>query len=200
MLRSAPTDDDTLREFRLAARVMTAIAAGFFSIGGIAIAVAAPGPSTAERVSAAAPAVPAREAAPAATAPAPTVTTAASVQAGAPVVVEVTMGEFFFAPEHITVPVGRPIRFEVTNPGVVPHEFLVGDRHAQDEAEKAMAKGGKNAEPGHSHRGAASIYLEPGASGVLEATFDAPGKLLVGCHVPGHYAAGMKGTFTVTEA
>jgi len=30
-------------------------------------------------------------------------------------------------------------------------------------------------------------------------TFKSPGTLLFGCHVAGHYAAGMAGTITVTQ-
>ena len=114
-------------------------------------------------------------------------------------VVKVDMGEFFFSPSQITVPAAKTIRFEVSNPGVVPHELVIGDRHVQDDAEKAMASGGAG-HGTHSHgaREAPSVYLGAGESGTLEATFDTPGELLIGCHVPGHWAAGMKGTFTVT--
>ena len=192
MRRSAPTDDDTLREFRLAARVMTGIAAAFFMIGGVAVAVAMPDRDVAVVAAAAVrPAV-----------ASPTTTTTAPEpaieDANAPLVVEVTMGEFFFAPQDISVAAGRRVRFEVSNPGVAPHEFLIGDRHAQDDAEKQMAKGGSSAARSHSHDDVVSIYLDPGESGVVEAVFDTPGDLLVGCHVPGHYAAGMKGSLTVT--
>jgi heme/copper-type cytochrome/quinol oxidase subunit 2 len=38
----------------------------------------------------------------------------------------------------------------------------------------------------------AAITLQPGVSGELAYTFDQPGTYEVGCHQPGHYAAGMK--------
>jgi uncharacterized cupredoxin-like copper-binding protein len=34
----------------------------------------------------------------------------------------------------------------------------------------------------------------------LVYTFDQPGTLEYGCHVPGHYPAGMRGTIVVTPA
>jgi len=35
------------------------------------------------------------------------------------------------------------------------------------------------------------------ATVTLVYTFDHEGTLIIGCHVPGHYAAGMRGTITV---
>jgi uncharacterized cupredoxin-like copper-binding protein len=196
---TAPTDADARRELRLAALVMGGLAAGFTVIAGVSVAVAMPesdGPAA--RVVAAVAADPA----PATTAPAttaPAATAAPTVaDPSAPLVVSVTLGELFFAPKALEVPAGRPIRFEVTNPGALPHELLIGDRHAQDEAEKQMAKGGAAASHSHGDE-APSLYLEAGQRGTLEVTFDEPGELLIGCHVPGHWAAGMRGTLSVSR-
>lgn len=41
------------------------------------------------------------------------------------------------------------------------------------------------------------IGLPAGATKTLTYTFGQPGTLLYGCHVSGHYQAGMKGTITV---
>jgi uncharacterized cupredoxin-like copper-binding protein len=43
-----------------------------------------------------------------------------------------------------------------------------------------------------------SLLLEPGKSGELTHTFEEAGEILIGCHQPGHYEAGMKTTITVT--
>jgi uncharacterized cupredoxin-like copper-binding protein len=198
---TAPTDADNTRQFRLAARLMAALAAGFFALGGVAVAVAMPDERLTSRAAPFQPAPPEPPAVAAAPAPAPPppATLPAAEDPNAPLVVKVTMGEFFFAPKRITAPAGRLIRFEVSNPGVVSHEFLIGDRHTQDDAEAEMAKGAKSGK-GHTHADSASIYLDAGESGVLEATFDTPGELLIGCHVPGHWSAGMEGTFTVTAS
>lgn len=190
-----PTDADTRREFRLAALLTAALAAGFFAISSVAVAVAMRD-DIVGTPSAPSPPAPLDEPPIAATSVS---TPTPSEDPNAPLIVQVEMGEFFFSPTRITAPAGRPVRFEVSNPGAVPHEFLVGDRHAQNDAEAEMAKGGAAA-TSHSHADAASLYLDAGESGVLEATFDSPAELLVGCHVPGHWAAGMKGTLTVTAS
>lgn len=54
--------------------------------------------------------------------------------------------------------------------------------------------GGPERGGAHSHDGAEapSLYLRPGEHGTIEATFDTPGTFLIGCHVPGQWAAGMK--------
>jgi uncharacterized cupredoxin-like copper-binding protein len=55
---------------------------------------------------------------------------------------------------------------------------------------------------GHTGHGAAghhgdavpSIYLRPGGSSELTVTFSKKGEVQIGCDVPGHWAAGMRGT------
>lgn len=195
---TAPTDADTRREFRLAALLTGGLAAGFALIAGVSVAVAMPEADTPAPMAAVAAEPAPKTTAPATTVPAP-LTAPAVEDPATPLVVPVTLGEFFFAPKALEVPAGRVVRFEVTNPGALPHELLIGDRHAQDEAEKQMAKGGSS-ETSHSHGAdVPSLYLEAGGRGVLEVTFDEPGELLIGCHVPGHWAAGMRGTLTVSR-
>ncbi len=43
----------------------------------------------------------------------------------------------------------------------------------------------------------AAIVVQPGDSGELSYAFSEPGTYRVGCHQPGHYAAGMKIDVTV---
>lgn len=114
-----------------------------------------------------------------------------TVPAG-PMVVEVVMDEFSYRPRRVQVPAGVPVVLEVVNVGKVDHEIVIGDEHVQDEAEAAMADGG------HAHDGdVPALDLRPGERGTIEATFQEPGTLLLGCHVPGHWAAGMKGFLDV---
>ena len=190
------TDIDTVRDFKLAAAIFTAVAVAFAVVGIGAVAVAMPeratvsaaGESTARQTE-----TPSVSEVPGTTVP---LAQAPAEDPTAPLVIKVEMGEFSFTPSRITAPSGRLIRFEIVNTGVAPHEFLLGDQHTQDEAEREMAKG--SSAGGHAHDDTLSIYLDAGESGVLETTFDAPASLLIGCHVPGHWAAGMKGSLTVT--
>ena len=49
----------------------------------------------------------------------------------------------------------------------------------------------------HGHDNALS--LKAGETGSLSMTFADAGSLLIGCHEPGHYDAGMKATLTVVD-
>ena len=121
---------------------------------------------------------------------------------GAPVRV-VMNDRFRYRPAAIMVRAGRRVTFDVTNAGKLPHEFILGDRATQLDHERQM-QGGSPA-GGHAH--GPSGHATPGAGGALTVppgqtrritwTFDEPGIVLYGCHVLGHWAAGMKGTIVV---
>ena len=99
-----------------------------------------------------------------------------------------------FVPGAITVRTGETVAFVVTNTGRLPHEFVIGPAAAQDAHEREMASGMRMA---MNDEAAFSLDVPPGQARTLVYTFRAPGALLYGCHVPGHYAAGMRGTITV---
>jgi uncharacterized cupredoxin-like copper-binding protein len=99
-----------------------------------------------------------------------------------------------FVPDALTVRAGETIAFEIRNAGAVPHEFFVGTAAEQAEHEREMAAGAPmHAEPGQ-------VDVPAGQTARLVYTFDQPGTLEYGCHVPGHYAAGMRGTITITPS
>jgi Cu+-exporting ATPase len=99
-----------------------------------------------------------------------------------------------FAPENLTVRAGETISFEISNPGVVPHELFLGTAAEQQAHEAEMASGAPmHAEPGQ-------VDIPAGKTVRLVYTFDQPGTFEYGCHVPGHYAAGMRGTITVSAS
>ena len=98
-------------------------------------------------------------------------------------------------PATMSVPAGVPVTFVVTNTGASDHEFYLGDEAAQAEHEREMqAMGG-----GMTHDEPEGIAVEPGQTEELTFTFAAPGATLAGCHLPGHYAGGMKADITVTS-
>ncbi len=96
-------------------------------------------------------------------------------------------------PASMQVAVGEPVTFVVTNAGVLPHEFVVGDEAVQEEHETTMQVMGSM-----THDEPNAIGLEPGETKELTMTFSEPGETLAGCHIPGHYPAGMWVTITVT--
>ena len=80
------------------------------------------------------------------------------------------------------------------NDGRITHEATIGDAGEQHDHEQAMAAGSAT---GHAH-GLAAVEVEPGRTATVVYRFDQPGPVLIGCHEPGHYDAGMLATVTVT--
>ena len=108
--------------------------------------------------------------------------------------VEVVMSDTMrFTPDPIRVKAGHRITFVVSNEGLIPHEFYVGSEDEQVEHAAEMAAGAM----AHGHDNA--LRLEAGEKGSLSMTFEEPATLLVGCHEPGHYEAGMKATLAVVD-
>ncbi|MBA2314528.1 MAG: copper-binding protein [Chloroflexi bacterium] len=96
-------------------------------------------------------------------------------------------------PAEMTVPAGVPVTFVVTNTGAADHEFYLGDEAEQAAHAEEMAAMG-----GMAHDEPEGIAVEPGQTKELRYTFPEKGETLAGCHVDGHYAAGMKAAISVT--
>jgi Cu+-exporting ATPase len=101
-----------------------------------------------------------------------------------------------FTPDAVTVKGGETVAFVIRNTGAVPHEFVVGDEAVQAKHEQEMAAGKDGSMTAMGAKPYA-VDVPPQATVTLVYTFDKPGRLLFGCHVPGHYAAGMMGTIVV---
>jgi uncharacterized cupredoxin-like copper-binding protein len=133
---------------------------------------------------------------------------AAAWATGAPVRV-VMNDRFRYQPASIMVRAGRRVTFAVHNAGKLPHEFILGDRATQLDHERQMQADpsvtGDTHTHAHMHDMAAmaaaspsgALTVPPGETRRLTWTFDKPGIVLYGCHVLGHWAAGMKGTIVV---
>jgi len=117
--------------------------------------------------------------------------TASVKAAGRTVTVDAT-DQLRFTPSAMTVRAGETVAFRVTNTGKAIHEFVIGDAAAQQTHEEEMASGRMDMS-----RSGNAIDVPAGKTKTLVYTFKTPGTLLIGCHAPGHYAAGMQGTITV---
>jgi uncharacterized cupredoxin-like copper-binding protein len=128
--------------------------------------------------------------------------------------VRVVMNDRFrYRPSSIIVRAGRRVTFAVTNAGKLPHEFILGDRATQLDHERqmqAVPAGGEDMDmDAHTHGTAddamahhthgAGLTVPPGQTRRLTWTFHDPGVVLYGCHVLGHWAAGMRGTILVVS-
>jgi uncharacterized cupredoxin-like copper-binding protein len=101
--------------------------------------------------------------------------------------------DFRIDPCSMTVSAGVPVTFVVTNGGAIAHEFFLGDEAAQAaHAEEMLSMGGASM-----HDEPDGIAVAAGETKELTYTFASPGQYLAGCHVPGHYAAGMKAVIDV---
>ncbi|MFM2105023.1 MAG: hypothetical protein RL338_55 [Chloroflexota bacterium] len=124
---------------------------------------------------------------------APTTAPVAATPAPSPIVIEVRLTDSLrMEPAEMTVPVGVPVTFVVTNAGANPHEFVLGSEEEQQAHDAEMAQHGAMM---HDHDYA--IAVEAGKTKELTWTFDEVGETYAGCHYPGHYGAGMKATITV---
>jgi len=109
-------------------------------------------------------------------------------------VIEITaLDNFTFEPASVAITAGDTVTFRVTNVGVIPHDFTLGDSATQDSHDAEMAEMvGMEV-----HDESNAIGLEPGETKEMTWHFTEAGEILFGCHVPGHYAAGMKGDITI---
>ena len=116
--------------------------------------------------------------------------------------IEIEMRDIAYSPDEIDVKVGETIRFVFENTGAVKHDAYVGDEDAQMQHEEEMGEMGDESTTTMAHGGGGgsddAITVDSGDSGELTYTFDKAGTVLVGCHEPGHYDAGMVITVNVS--
>lgn len=112
-----------------------------------------------------------------------------------PRAVEITIDGYHFVPDHFTVTQGETVRFLITNPDDIGHELFIGTV-AEQAARRAEGVPGPSADDTVSHFGY-GIYLPAFADGELDYTFSRDDDLLIGCHLPGHWEAGMVATIDV---
>lgn len=102
--------------------------------------------------------------------------------------------DLMFDPSEIKVTMGETIEFEVSNPGTVGHEFVIGDDSFQAvHADEMAGMEGDMLPPDEVY----AISIVPGETRSIAWTFSADGVVKYGCHVPGHYEAGMVGDVMV---
>jgi uncharacterized cupredoxin-like copper-binding protein len=104
---------------------------------------------------------------------------AASADAGGAQQVTLTLGDSLrFAPQSIAVRAGQPVELTLRNAGGIGHDFVLTE--GASGPVKVEAQGGQTAQ------------------GTF--TIDTPGTYTFVCSVPGHAAAGMRGTITVRSS
>lgn len=94
-----------------------------------------------------------------------------------------------FTPSAIKVEGGTTVTFVIHNSDPIDHEFLIGDQKMQDIHEKGTEV----------HHGArpGEISVPALSTRTTTYTFARSGGSLFGCHLPGHYSYGMRGTISI---
>lgn len=113
-----------------------------------------------------------------------------TIPAGSDRALDLSIEAMSFVPDRLEVKVGETVTFFISNPRDDPHEAFIGsaaDQLIHETAHQAIAAG-KQASMAHMGYG---IFIDAHGSGTLTYHFAKTGTILIGCHLPGHYAAGM---------
>jgi uncharacterized cupredoxin-like copper-binding protein len=125
----------------------------------------------------------------------------------APREVNIVMKDWQFLPDPVDVVPGETVLLHVVNGGLEIHEAVIGDQAVQDAWEAAEA-GAANPPPGPTP----IVSVAPDAAGIrvvvpsgqrVDLVWAVPadpatvGRLVLGCHIPGHWAKGMRAAVTV---
>lgn len=105
------------------------------------------------------------------------------------VTVELQVRYSRFSASRIDVVPGTTVRFVVSNGDPINHELIVGDAEVHRRHELGT-------EAAHPPR-PGEVSVPPGEVAATTFTFDEPGSVLFACHLPGHFAYGMKGRVVV---
>jgi uncharacterized cupredoxin-like copper-binding protein len=113
---------------------------------------------------------------------------AASASGGQAVrTVEITAHWSSYSPAVISARKGTVLRLIVTNADPIDHELIVGDQAVQDRHEHGT-------EAHHDAPGEISVP----AHSVVVTWWRVTGDTMFGCHMPGHWAYGMRGVIVAT--
>jgi len=115
----------------------------------------------------------------------------------APREVNIIAKDYTFIPAVVDLVPGETVLFHVVNGGLAVHEVVIGDQAVQDAWEIAEAAT-VDAPPGPTPAvsvppGVAGLRIVVPSGGRVDVRYVVPRTdgLIVGCHIPGHYAKGM---------
>ena len=94
-----------------------------------------------------------------------------------------------FNPARIAVEAGTTVRFVVRNDDPIAHELIIGPQEVHDRHEKGT-ESYHPPKPGE-------VTIAASEEAATTYTFGAPGVVVFGCHLPGHWTYGMRGEVVV---
>jgi uncharacterized cupredoxin-like copper-binding protein len=104
----------------------------------------------------------------------------------------VTMHHSRFQPAAVTVAPGSTVRFVLRNTDPIDHEFIIGGPAVHQLHERGTQRR-------HDGPGEVSVPAGQERSTTVSFNLTAPGQLEYACHLPGHYAYGMRGLVRVVR-
>ncbi len=94
-----------------------------------------------------------------------------------------------FTPARVAVEPGTTVRFVVRNDDPIAHELIIGPQEVHDRHEKGT-ESYHPPKPGE-------VTIAASEEAETTYTFEAPGVVVFGCHLPGHWTYGMRGEVVV---
>jgi uncharacterized cupredoxin-like copper-binding protein len=94
-----------------------------------------------------------------------------------------------FSPDSLRFEAGTTVRFVIHNGDPIDHEFILGDASVQRKHERGT----------HAQHGdvPGEVSVPAGETRSTAYTFTEAGTLTIGCHLPAHYAYGMRADVTI---
>lgn len=102
-----------------------------------------------------------------------------------------------FNPSEIEVETGEVVRFVIENTGILHHSFTMGNKQWHQEHESEMQGISGEELDSHMQDEPNGTVVPPGETRSLTWKFEDSGVVEIGCHIPGHYPAGMTGEIEV---
>jgi uncharacterized cupredoxin-like copper-binding protein len=116
--------------------------------------------------------------------------------------VVITIHYSHFSPSTVAVKAGSTVRFRVVNTDPIDHEFIVGDEALQQREETGTDTVHDGSVPGMISVPAgttrSTVVTLPARSPDQAVGVPGAGSLIFACHLPGHYAYGMRGSIELT--
>ena len=112
--------------------------------------------------------------------------------------VAITIRYSHFSPAHLRVAAGETVRFTIKNSDPIDHEFIVGDQSVQDAEEVGSDPIHDGSVPGRVSAPAGTTASTVVTLPRTPAGHPAQPSLIYACHLPGHYAYGMRGLLQIT--
>jgi uncharacterized cupredoxin-like copper-binding protein len=127
----------------------------------------------------------------------------------APRELNIVMKDWVFLPDPVDVVPGETVLLHVVNGGLEIHEAVIGDHGVQDAWESAEAAAA-NPPPGPTPlvsvpADVAGIRIVVASGQRVDLVWTVPSDpgsvagLILGCHIPGHWAKGMRAAITVAR-